>query len=209
MSQAPADALVTDFKESMARVSSTVAVVTTMAPGGPHGAGSHGAGPHGTTVSAFMSLSVSPPTIVVSLDRSSRLLARVRAASRFGVNVLSQDQADIARAFAVKGGEKFAGVRWAPNRGLPRLDGAAVWLSCSAARLIDGGDHVLVIGVVEAVEVADRLPLTYHARSFGTHAPLPSAPVPTTPTAPPTPTAPAEVPAATEVTLPAQHGGPR
>ena len=162
MSEAPAEALVTDFKESMARVSSTVAVVTATASGGPHG----------TTVSAFMSLSVNPPMIVVSLDRSSQLLGLVRASSRFGVNVLSHDQADIARAFAVKGGEKFTGVRWAPDRGLPRLDGAAGWLSCAAGRLVDGGDHVLVIGVVEAAEVADRLPLTYHARSFGTHAPL-------------------------------------
>jgi flavin reductase (DIM6/NTAB) family NADH-FMN oxidoreductase RutF len=162
MSEASVDAFVTDFKESMARVSSTVVVVTAMAPGGPHG----------TTVSAFMSLSVNPPMIVVSLDRASQLLARVRAASRFGVNVLSHDQADIARCFARKGGEKFAGVRWSSDRGLPRLDGAAGWLSCAAARLVDGGDHILVIGVVEAAEVADRLPLTYHARSFGTHLPL-------------------------------------
>jgi len=162
MSEALADTVARDFTESMAQVSSTVVVVTTMASGGPHG----------TTVSAFMSLSVNPPMIVVSLDRASRLLARIRASSRFGVNVLSHDQADIARAFARKGSEKFAGVAWAPDRGLPRLTGAASWLSCSTARLVDGGDHILVFGLVEAAEVAGRLPLTYHARSFGTHAPL-------------------------------------
>jgi flavin reductase (DIM6/NTAB) family NADH-FMN oxidoreductase RutF len=121
MSEAPPDAFVMDFKESMARMSSTVAVVTTM---------TH-AGPHGMTVSAFMSLSVSPPMIVVSLDFASELLARIRVVSRFGVNVLSHDQADIARAFARKSSEKFAGVEWAPDRGLPRLDGVASWLSCS------------------------------------------------------------------------------
>lgn len=162
MSEASADALAMDFKESMARVSSTVVVVTTMTHGGPHG----------TTVSAFMSLSVDPPMVVVSLDRSSQLLAGIRAASTFGVNVLSHDQADIARAFARKGSEKFSGLRWAPDRGLPRLDGTAGWLSCSAARLVGGGDHVLVIGMVDGAEVTDRLPLTYYARSFGTHAPL-------------------------------------
>jgi flavin reductase (DIM6/NTAB) family NADH-FMN oxidoreductase RutF len=162
MSEASADALAIDFKESMARVSSTVVVVTTMTQDGPHG----------TTVSAFMSLSVRPPMVVVSLDRASELLARIRVASRFGVNVLSRDQADIARAFAVKGSEKFAGLRWAPDRGLPRLHGTASWLSCTAARLVEGGDHILVLGVVEAAEVTDGFPLTYHARSFGTHAPL-------------------------------------
>ncbi len=164
-----------DFKESMARVSSTVAVVTTMTARGPHG----------TTVSAFMSLSVNPPMIVVSLDRGSQLLDGIRAAAAFAVNVLSHDQADIARAFARKCSEKFAGVRWAPERGLPRLDGTAGWLSCSAARLVDGGDHVLVIGAVGAVEVTSRLPLTYYARSFGTHAPLavppPAVPFPAVP----------------------------
>jgi len=162
MSEASADTIVMDFKESMARVSSAVAVVTTM---------TH-AGPHGTTVSAFMSLSVSPPMIVVSLDSASELLSRIRVISRFGVNVLSHDQVDVARAFARKGSEKFAGVRWVRDRGLPRLDGVASWLSCSAARLVKGGDHILVLGVVEAAEVADGLPLTYQARSFGTHAPL-------------------------------------
>jgi flavin reductase (DIM6/NTAB) family NADH-FMN oxidoreductase RutF len=165
MPEASADAFVMDFKESMARVSSTVVVVTTMTQ----------AGPHGTTVSAFMSLSVNPPMIVVSLDCASELLARIRGVNRFGVNVLSHDQADIARSFARKarkGSEKFVGVRWALDHGMPRLDGTASWLSCWAARLVEGGDHVLVIGVVEAAEVADGLPLTYHARSFGTHAPL-------------------------------------
>jgi flavin reductase (DIM6/NTAB) family NADH-FMN oxidoreductase RutF len=63
-------------------------------------------------------------------------------------------------------------VRWSSDRGLPRLDGAAGWLSCSAARPVDGGDHVLVNGVVEGAEVADRLPLTYHARSRPGRAPL-------------------------------------
>jgi flavin reductase (DIM6/NTAB) family NADH-FMN oxidoreductase RutF len=162
MPEATANTFVADFKESMAQVSSTVAVVTTTTSGGPHG----------TTVSAFMSLSADPPTIVVSLDRGSRLLARVRAAGRFGVNVLSHDQADVARTFAGKGDDKFAGVGWELDRELPRLDGAASWLTCSTARLIGAGDHILVIGAVEAAEAAGRLPLTYHARSFGTHAPL-------------------------------------
>jgi flavin reductase (DIM6/NTAB) family NADH-FMN oxidoreductase RutF len=162
MSEATANTFVTDFKESMAQVSSTVVVVTTTTSGGPHG----------TTVSAFMSLSADPPTIVVSLDRCSRLLARVRAARRFGVNVLSHDQADIARTFARKGDDKFAGVRWGFDRGLPRLHGTASWLTCATARLIGAGDHILIVGAVEAAEAAGRLPLTYHARSFGTHAPL-------------------------------------
>ncbi len=161
MSETVVDHLVESFKESMSRVSSSVAVVTTTADR-----------PHGTTVSAFMSLSVSPPMVVVSLDRTSELLALIRTTGRLGINVLSHDQIEIARNFARKGTDKFEAVPWMLDHGMPRLERIASWLRCSAAQLVDGGDHVLVFAAVEAAEVDDLRPLTYHARSFGTHAPF-------------------------------------
>jgi flavin reductase (DIM6/NTAB) family NADH-FMN oxidoreductase RutF len=83
------------------------------------------------------------------------------------------DQSDLALAFARKGGSsKFDGVRWDVDGGLPRLPGAPGWLGCDVATLVDGGDHVVVLGaVVDAVPAAGR-PLTYHGRVFGTHAAL-------------------------------------
>jgi flavin reductase (DIM6/NTAB) family NADH-FMN oxidoreductase RutF len=153
------------FRKMMAGVATPVSVVTSMNDGQPHG----------TTVSAFASLSKTPPMVVVALDRTSDLLALIRKCGRFGVNVLGADQAQLALAFARKGGTgKFDGVHWEPDHGLPRLPGATGWLACETAVLVDGGDHVLALGTVLAAETAKGLPLTYHDRIFGTHTALES-----------------------------------
>lgn len=153
--------LATAFREVMAGVATPVSVVTSMGDGLPHG----------TTVSAFASLSMNPPMVLVSLDRGSDLLALVRETGRFGVNVLGADQAAVALAFAKKGGPgKFSGVPWEADHDLPRLPGAPGWLACDVADLVDGGDHVVALGIVVAAGNVEGRPLTYHGRIFGTHA---------------------------------------
>ena len=144
----------------MAGVATPVSVVTTLADGRPHG----------TTVSAFASLSLSPPMVLVSLDRGSGLLARLTGGSVFGVNVLGSGQADLALAFARKGADRFTGVDWVADGGAPRLAGSPGWLACTVTQLVEGGDHVIVLGEVRTAARADAAPLTYHARTFGTHA---------------------------------------
>src|ERR1700758_4373873 len=79
-------------------------------------------GPFGTTVSAFASLSLRPPMVVVALDRSSDLLAMLRVTGRFGVNILNSRQHLVAVRFAGKGGDKFRDVGWTETDGLPRLN---------------------------------------------------------------------------------------
>lgn len=152
------------FRDVMAGVATPVSVITSIGAAGL---------PHGTTVSAFASLSMGPPMVLVSLDRGSDLLVVVRESGRFAVNVLGADQASIALAFARKGGTgKFQGVRWDLDHGLPRLPGAPGWLACDVAELVDGGDHVLALGAVVAAGTSDGRPLTYHGRVFGTHTAL-------------------------------------
>jgi flavin reductase (DIM6/NTAB) family NADH-FMN oxidoreductase RutF len=147
------------FRDVMSGVVTPVTVVTAMDADRPHG----------TTVSAFASLSLKPPMVLVCLDRDSELLALISAHQRFGVNVLRSTQAALARNFARKGSDKFAGIDWAPVHGLPRLAGSYGWLACSVAALIDGGDHVVAFGHVLAAEAQPAEPLSYHARLFGTH----------------------------------------
>jgi flavin reductase (DIM6/NTAB) family NADH-FMN oxidoreductase RutF len=146
------------FRAAMAQVATPVVVVTTVSQGRPHG----------TTVGAFTSLSLDPPMISVALDRQSDLLAKLRAAERFGVNVLAGDQQGLATTFSAKGPDKFASVTWRPDAGLPRLPGCAVWLVCRTSELLEGGDHVVVLGTVEHAEVDQRPPLVYHDRAFST-----------------------------------------
>src|SRR6516165_12480395 len=82
------------FKAVMSSVATPVSIVTKLSGGLPYG----------TTVSAFASLSMNPPMVLVSLDRMSETLESIRQSGRFGLNVLGADQACTATAFAKKGG---------------------------------------------------------------------------------------------------------
>nr|WP_256477968.1 flavin reductase family protein [Corynebacterium stercoris] len=128
--------------------------------------------PHGTTVSAFMSLSLEPPMVLVSLDQRSSLLAQLEVGSPIGVNVLSTEQGDLARTFATRGIDRFAGVDWCMADGAPKLDGNHTWVAGTVARLIEAGDHVLVLIDVCCAEVNSNQPLLYWQREFGTHGSL-------------------------------------
>lgn len=153
------------FRDLMAAVCAPVTVVTT--------AGVTTAGepaPHGATVSAFASLSLRPPLVTVALDRRSALLAKVLAAGRLGVNVLGSGDDEIALRFArAAGADRFAGVPWTLSQGLPRLDCAAAWAACELKQAVDGGDHLLLIGLVTHAESRPAAPLVYGHRAFGTH----------------------------------------
>jgi flavin reductase (DIM6/NTAB) family NADH-FMN oxidoreductase RutF len=160
----PDASLASEFREVMSSVATPVSVVTTMGGGGQ---------PFGTTVSAFASLSMTPPMVLVALDQGSDLLDQVRTSGVFGLNVLASDQSELALAFARKGGaSKFRAVEWELHSGLPRLPGAVGWLACMVDRLVDGGDHVVALGHVRVAETAGGHPLIYHRRTFGTRQPL-------------------------------------
>lgn len=150
------------FREVMASVCTPVSVVTALTNGRPHG----------TTVSAFASLSLHPPMVLVALDRGSDLLAVVRRTGRYGLNVLHSDQTELALTFARKAPAKFTGIPWDVMEGVPRIPGANGFLACGVDRLVNGGDHVIVLGDVLTAETSSGPPLTYYARAYGTHAAL-------------------------------------
>ncbi|MFJ8019404.1 flavin reductase family protein [Streptomyces sp. NPDC096311] len=154
------------FREAMARVPAAVAVVTSIDEEGAHG----------TTVTAFTSLSVSPPMVLVSLDNNSTLLSIIRRTGRFGLNVLSAEQASLATTFAGKGRGKFAGIEWTLDHEVPRIPETIGWLACELADLIPGGDHHIALGNVLNVEPGGTSDsLTYQLRTFGTHAGFPTS----------------------------------
>lgn len=156
------DGMSATFRQVMALVCTPVAVVTTMVDDRPHG----------TTVSAFASLSMKPPMIVVALDRTSTLLSLIKTTKRLGVNVLASTQSALAMGFAQKGDDKFQEVSWHIEEGLPRLDGSGGWLACDVINLVDGGDHMIAVAQVRKGDTTPTPPLTYHNRGFGTHASL-------------------------------------
>src|SRR4051812_8366537 len=148
-----------DFRDLMAGVCAPVTVVTTANQDGPHGA----------TVSSFASLSLQPPLVTVALDRRSALLARILGSRQFGVNVLASAADELALLFARRDEDRFGQVPWGLSRGLPRLDGAAGWAVCDLHQVVDGGDHLLLVGLVTHAESSQLSPLVYGHRTFGTH----------------------------------------
>ena len=147
------------FKDAMSQLAAAVAIVTT----------GSATDPHGTTVSAFMSLSLDPPMVLVSLDKRSSLLALLAEGASIGINVLSTEQNLLARRFASKGVDRFAGVEWAMADGAPQLTGNHTWVAGQVSQMIEAGDHVLVLVDVTATDVNTNCPRLYWQREFGTH----------------------------------------
>ena len=152
-----------DFLELMSGVCAPVTVVTAMTVDGR---------PHGTTVSSFASLSLDPPMVSFALDRGSELLGHLSPGARVGVNILGAHQQELAATFARRqqGRElKFDGIPWAVRAGLPYLPQSAGWTAGRVERHVDGGDHVLLVVLVEEAESTATAPLVYARRVFGTH----------------------------------------
>jgi flavin reductase ActVB len=146
------------FTSAMSRVPGPVTVVTTVDTSGKH---------WGFTSSSFRSVSLNPPLILVCLDKKASTHAAFTTARRFLINVLTQEQAGIARRFAQSGIDRFAAGDMAPCEfGLPGLPEPCARVACSMHGVVNAGDHSIIIGCVEATHVSDRIPLVYYDRSY-------------------------------------------
>lgn len=146
------------YRDAIGSFTTGVAVVTSIGENGPSG----------LTASAVCSLSIDPLLMLVCLDRGSRTLRAIEHSRRLGVNVLSRQQAQLARGFALKGPEheKFTGVEWSDHHGVPMLDGVVAWLAGDLTELVPGGDHLIAIAAVTHVEAPGGEPLVYFRGGF-------------------------------------------
>lgn len=117
-----------------------------------------------TTVSAFMSLSLDPPTILVALGPNATVRPFLEPGVRFGVSILGAGQRRLAMVYADPfpvGPDPF------PPEGVPLIDGCLSGLSCVVERVDAGGDHAIVIASVEDVTGgASGPPLIRHDRRY-------------------------------------------
>lgn len=150
-----------EFRRVLGHFASGVTVVTAL----------DGDGPTGFACQSFASLSLDPPLIAFMVARTSTTWPRIARAGTFCVNILGADQGELCRSFAVSGADKFAGVPWgpAPATGSPRLPDAPAWLDCTITTVHTGGDHLIVVGRVEALGATDGAadPLLFHRGRFG------------------------------------------
>lgn len=146
------------FRKTMSCFASGVTVVTARDEAGR---------PVGLTVSAFSSLSLSPPLVLICLDKRVANLAAFRRGP-FAVNILAEDQAEVSNRFAQRREDRFAGVTHADGAlGVPLLDGCVATVECRTHDVAEGGDHDIIMGSVQAVtrHGADR-PLIYFAGRY-------------------------------------------
>lgn len=122
----------------------------------------------GITVSAFASLSLDPPLVLISIDHRARSHAAIAQTGMFAVNILSDQQEAVARRFASHSPDKFVpGTYHLSDRGLPWLDDVLATIECRLVNALPGGDHTIYVGEVLTVEVHSGQPLVYFRSQFG------------------------------------------
>lgn len=109
--------------------------------------------PRGFTANSFTSVSLNPPLLLVCIAKSSSNLGAFETAAGFAVNILSEAQQIVSQVFSRPAEDRFAAVEWrAGPRGAPILAGVAAWFDCAMHERVDAGDHVILIGRVEAFD---------------------------------------------------------
>jgi len=123
---------------------------------------------HGMTANAFMSVSLTPPLVLISLDRRARLSAMLHEGTRFGVSVLAAGQAGLSDHFArrAQGEGDVLVPQFEIVRETPLVDGAIAHLVARVVRSYWGGDHSLFLGQVEYARYGEGRPLLFHGGRY-------------------------------------------
>lgn len=127
----------------------------------------HGERNYGTTVSAVSSLSMTPPMMLICLNTSSQTHDMVQEAGGFAVNILAEEQGDLAYKFARKGEDKFDGVQFHYDNEIPVLNGTLASVVCRTVETVRGGTHTVFLAEVVGGEESEASPLTYFQGKFG------------------------------------------
>ncbi len=149
------------YKDVLSRFASGVTVVTTLCDGQRHG----------LTVSAFCSVSVTPPRVMVCLGNDTDSKPLVERAGIFAVHILGSGHAELGLRFAKMGADPrdpFEGLSVRPeSTGAPILDDCMAWLDCRVDQAFEAGDHTIFVGTVEGAGFnAAHEPILYYRRAW-------------------------------------------
>jgi flavin reductase (DIM6/NTAB) family NADH-FMN oxidoreductase RutF len=122
----------------------------------------------GITVSAFCSVSLSPPMVLICIEKSAGCHYAFEESNVFVVNVLREGEADVSELFASLKDDKFESINFKPGiDGVPVLENALATLECRVKFSYHGGDHSIFVGEVESVAVDNGQPLLYYRSRYG------------------------------------------
>ena len=155
----------TEFRDALGMFATGVTIVTARTKEGSF---------VGLTANSFNSVSLSPPLVLWSLSRSAGSMAAFSAGSHYAINILSAGQQDLAKQFAMRDNDRFAGVQFElGSGGAPLIAGAAATFECFNRSRYEEGDHVIFVGEVECcTHRAGASPLLYHGGKFYAEHPL-------------------------------------
>lgn len=147
-----------EFRAVLGRFPSGVTIVTTKGADDSD---------QGMTVSAFCSVSLEPPLVLICIEKSASVYEALTTAAGFAVNILSAKQEQIARRFSIVDIDRFEGVGFTrSSNGYAILDDVLGVLECSRFALHDAGDHTIILGEVEATRVETGTPLLYYRGGY-------------------------------------------
>jgi flavin reductase (DIM6/NTAB) family NADH-FMN oxidoreductase RutF len=144
-----------EFRRTLGRFASGITVVTTV----------HEDAIHGMTANAFVSVSLDPPLVLVSIDNRANMHRILPESRRYGVSILSDKQEDLSQHFAGRpkeGGE----IPFVERHGIPLLEGALAHLVCRVVDIHPAGDHTLYIGQVEYLDYDSGAPLLFYTGTY-------------------------------------------
>jgi flavin reductase (DIM6/NTAB) family NADH-FMN oxidoreductase RutF len=147
-----------EFRSVLGRFASGVTVVTT------RGADETD---QGMTVSAFCSVSLEPPLVLICIEKNASVHRALTASDRFVVNILAVNQEQLARRFSIIDINRFEGVGYSRSQhGIAILDDVLGVVECTRHAMYDGGDHTIILGEVEAAHVTSGSPLLYYRGGY-------------------------------------------
>ncbi len=147
-----------DFRAALGSFASGVTVVTTKDAEDKL---------HGITVSAFCSVSLEPPMVLICIEKTTASHYAFEESEVFVVNILSETQAGVSEQFAAPYLDKFDGVDFEIGElGAPVLSAALVNLECNLRHSLNGGDHSIFVGEVERIRIHPGRPLVYFKSEY-------------------------------------------
>ena len=131
--------------------------------------GTAGGQPVGLAVNSFPSVSLEPALVAFCVSKASRTWPQLRVTGGFCVNILSEDQEALSRAFAGRSPDRFQGFGWRPGpSGAPILAGGLAWIDCVVEAEHEAGDHLIVVGRVRELDVGhEGRPLVFYRGGYG------------------------------------------
>ena len=144
-----------EFRNALGRFATGVTVVTALDDDKPHG----------MTANAFVSVSLAPPLILVSVDHRANMHRILPRAGRYGVSILAEHQEAVSTHFAGRPQEGL-NPAFTSRLGIPLLEEAVAYFVARVVDIHAAGDHTLYIGEVEHFEMRDGRPLLFHAGKY-------------------------------------------